>query len=276
MAAGSISLKGGERAVLLLHGLYSNALELHFLARRLHKAGHTVQVPHLPGYSLSAQSFAHAHGSWENWLHAASEALEELLGRHERVAVGGLCVGADLALMLAARFGKRIDRLMLLSTTLYYDGWSLPWYKFLLPIAYYTPLGRLYAYREREPFGLKNEQMRRLVARQMEQTGISTAGASRLRSSGLYQTHRLIRAVKKALPGVSNPALIIHAAEDDVSSLKSMRRLQADIGSKEIECLVLRDSYHMVSLDNEKELVADRMIAFLNGACTNNNGEILQ
>lgn len=258
----------GSHAVLLLHGLYSNALELQYVGKRLRAAGFAVYIPEIPGYSATRGHYPSAAGRWENWLTAATDQLELLLERHERVSVGGLCIGANLALMLAAQRGARIDSLLLLSTTLYYDGWSLPWYRFLLPLAYYTPLGRLYAYEEREPFGLKNEQMRRLVAAEMRQRRVSRAGADRLHSSGIFQAHRLIRAVKRVLPGIHNPALIVHATEDDVTSLRSVRCLEQRLGSHRVERLLLGNSYHMVSLDNEKGRVADRMIEFLGAAST--------
>ena len=258
-----LTLEGGQHAVLLLHGLYSNAMELQYLARRVQAAGFTVRVPHLPGYSALSANYARTHGSWEHWLEAAEAELDGLLEKYPTVSLGGLCIGADLALMLAARKGRRISALLLLSTTLYYDGWSLPWYKFLLPLAYHLPFGRLYAYAEREPFGLKNEQMRRLVATQMRRSGVSEVGASRLRSAGLYQAQRLIKAVKKSLPQVTQPALIVHATEDDMTSLRSVAHLEQHLASREIERLLLGNSYHMVSLDNDKSLVAERMIAFL-------------
>ena len=258
-----ISPSRASHAVLLLHGLYSSALELQYVGKRLRAAGFAVYTPNLPGYSVTQGKYPEVAGRWEAWLAEAKRQLEQLLARHERVSIGGLCIGADLALMLAAEYGARVDALLLLSTTLYYDGWSLPWYRFLLPLAYYTPLGRLYAYEEREPFGLKNEQMRRLVAAEMKQRKVSRAGADRLHSSGLFQAHRLIRAVKRALPGIRNPALIVHATEDDMTSLRSVRCLEGRLGSERLEVLLLGNSYHMVSLDNEKDRVADRMIEFL-------------
>ncbi len=256
-------LEGGESTVVLFHGLYSNAMELHFIAKCLHKAGHTVHVPHLPGYSALSANYGQTHASWEGWVSAAEHALAPILQSKRPISLGGLCIGANLALLLASRHPEQVSSLMLLSTTLFYDGWSLPWYKFLLPLAYYTPLGRHYSYVEREPYGLKNEQMRRLIAKQMRQMGVSDAGASRLRSAGLYQAHQLIRKVKSALPCIVQPALIVHATEDDMTSLRSVRYLQKHLAARHIDTLLLGNSYHMVSLDNDKDLVAARMVAFL-------------
>ncbi len=261
MINGAIS--SGRHAVVLLHGLYSSALELQYVSKRLRAAGFAVYTPHLSGYSVTQGKYPAVAGEWETWLDEARSFLRPIVERHERVSIGGLCIGADLALMLAAEHGARVHSLMLLSTTLYYDGWSLPWYRFLLPLAYYTPLGRLYAYEEREPFGLKNEQMRRLVAAEMKQRKLSRAGADRLHSSGLFQAQRLIRSVKRVLPEVRVPALIVHATEDDMTSLRSVRCLEARLGSGRMEVFLLENSYHMVTLDTERDRVADKMIEFL-------------
>ena len=58
------------------------------------------------------------------------------------------------------------------------------------------------------------------------------------------------------------PALVVHAKEDDVASLKSVELVLENIGSDDVDFVLLRDSYHIVTLDNEKELVANETIRF--------------
>jgi carboxylesterase len=174
-----------------------------------------------------------------------------------------LCIGANLALLLAAQFKNQISQLFLLSTTLYYDGWALPWYKFLIPLVYYTPIGRLYSYRERDPFGVKNQKMRRLIAHQMTQKYVSDAGAARLQSHGLYQVHRMIRQIKKVLPQIQTPVTIFHSTEDDMTSLRSADYLYKHIGSNHKSTVLLHDSYHMITLDNDRDKVANHIIMLL-------------
>lgn len=43
-----------------------------------------------------------------------------------------------------------------------YDGWSVPWYRFLLDFMYMLGI-RNWEYSEREPFGIKNTDLRRRV-----------------------------------------------------------------------------------------------------------------
>jgi carboxylesterase len=188
--------------------------------------------------------------------------FRDLKRQYRTVSVGGLCIGAVLALSVAAEVGEEVSGLSLLSTTLFYDGWSIPWYRFLLPLGYYTPFRYIYAYKEREPFGLKNEQLRRWVAREMAHKTSSIAGASKLTLPAVHEAELMIKSVKSRLHQITSPALIIHAEEDDVSTTRSVDFVTDHIGSDRVVKIILHDSYHMITLDNEREHVADETIKF--------------
>lgn len=190
-------LPGGPHAVLALHGLLGNPLEMQYLGRRLQDAGYTVHIPLIPGYGYAAGAGAGAAAgaayrtaNCQQWYAAVTRYFEALQASHASVSVTGLCIGAVLALRLAIDRGDEIAALSLLATTLAYDGWSLPWYKFLLPLAYHTPLRHVYAYQERHPFGVKNPKLQRWIGREMAVKGSSAAGASQLSGEGIFQAHR--------------------------------------------------------------------------------------
>ena len=248
--------------MLLLHGLMGNPLEMQYLAKRLEKAGFATRVPHLRGYGFGERTNAVAAGTWQQWSEQVLEHFDELKRSYSSVSVCGLCIGAVLALQLAAERRSEVASLSLLATTLAFDGWSIPWYGFLAPLAYYTPLRYLYSYREREPYGLKNEPLRKWIAREMSEKSTSIAGASMLPMTAIYQAHKLIRHVKRVIPIVSVPTLVMHAREDDVASLKSAEFVLEHIGSSEVRFTLLHDSYHMVTMDNEKRAVAEQTIQF--------------
>lgn len=259
----SLELPGGSHAVLALHGLLGNPLEMQFVGKKLQKAGYTVVIPLIPGYGYSSgQSSSFRTTTSEQWYEEVKQQFDALKKTHESVSVVGLCIGAVLALRLAMDRGDDIAALSLLATTLYYDGWSLPKYSFLLPLAYYTPLRYLYTYKERYPFGLKNKNLRTWIEREMTVKSSSAAGASHLSAEGIFQAHRLIRDVKKNLNRVTAPALIMHAEEDDVASTRSADLVETGIGSAYKRKVILNDSYHIITLDNEKEKVAAETIAF--------------
>ncbi|MDE2116971.1 MAG: alpha/beta fold hydrolase [Betaproteobacteria bacterium] len=265
-----IELPGGEHAVLLIHGLQGVPTEVQSLAKRLHKAGYAVRVPHFKGYGYTAGDNAHSVTPWQDWRNQVLLELRDLKRQYKTVSIGGLCIGAVLALSVAEEAGGEISGLSLLATTLFYDGWSIPWYRFMLPLGYYTPFRYLYAYKEREPFGLKNEQLRRWVAREMSHKASSIAGASNLTLPAIHEAELLIKSVKRNLPRVTTPALVIHAVEDDVSTPRSADFVVNHIGSDKVQKILLHDSYHIITMDNERERVADETIKFFND-CTGRN-----
>ncbi len=257
---------GDDTAVLLLHGLYSNPNEMSPLGKELEKAGYRVAIPHLQGYTVCAEDVLDrrfARSPWEDWYAQVETVFDELRQQHRRVVVGGLCIGADLALHLAAQRGLQVAAVLALATTLYYDGWGIPWYSFLLPLGYYTPLRHIYTYRERAPFGLKNPRVRARVERDMREREVSAAGASELPLNGIYQAQRLIGSIKKELPQVVSPTLVIHSREDDVASLHSPEQVYRRISAERRRKVVLDDSYHIITLDNERRRVSGEALDFL-------------
>lgn len=257
-----ITLTGGEHAVLLIHGLQSSPAELLPLAKRLQQAGYTVHLPHIAGYGYNHGDTPRSVTHWQDWHAKALEEFHELKRQYKSVSVGGLCIGGTLSLSIAAELGDEIAALTLLSTTLWYDGWAIPWYRSLRHIGYFWPFRYMYSFPEREPFGLKNQQLRRWVAREMAHKDESLVGASRLNLPAIQEAERLIASVKKSISRITAPAIIIHAVEDEVSSPRSARYISRHIGSKVVENVMLHNCYHMITVDNDREQVAADTIRF--------------
>ncbi len=70
--------------------------------------------------------------------------------------------------------------------------------------------------------------------------------------------------IKKELPSIRCPILILHAKDDDMVSIRNARYLLTHIGSKDKSLSVLDDSYHMITIDKEKDKVAQTAINFFN------------
>jgi carboxylesterase len=260
----AITLKNGEHAVLLLHGLQSSPAELQPIAKRLHQAGYTVHVPHIRGYGFMHGDTPRSVTHWQDWHGHALNEFRALKQQYSTVSVGGLCIGATLSLSIAAELGDEVSALTLLATTLKYDGWSIPWYRFLRYIGYYSPFRYIYSYREREPFGLKNKQLRKWIAREMSHKDSSIVGASKLNLPAIQEAERMIKSVKLSLHRVTAPAIIIHAEEDDVASPNNAHYVAKHLGSKSVETIILHNSYHMITVDNDREQVASETIRFFN------------
>jgi carboxylesterase len=262
--AQALAAQGSPRspAALLLHGLGGSPAEMRHLGKRLREAGFTVHVPAIPGYAFGTRPDPFDTGTFEQWVVYARAALDELARRHGPVCVAGLCIGAVMALRLARERPDRIRALSLISVTLHHDGWATPWYRRLMRLAGHTPLRRRLKLRERHPYGLKNERLRSRIARAMHTEGSSAAGAEFLPLSGMHQAFRLIDDVRRHIHQVKTPALVLHALDDDVASTRSAKFVARNLGTPEVRFVLYRESYHILTMDNDREDVADETIAF--------------
>src|SRR6185312_12123573 len=199
--------------------------------------------------------------SWHDWAASVETALTELRTECDTVLVGGLSLGAILALHAAAKYPDKISGLLLYAPTLWYDGFSVPWYAFLLKWVINTPFGQRYRFEEREPYGVKDQRIRKLIVRAMGLGKSAEAGLSSTPSQSLKEMWDLVAVVKPELPSIKTPALIVHAREDDISDLSNTIYLQRKLGGL-VDTLVLDDSYHIVTIDKQRSLVVDRSAAF--------------
>jgi carboxylesterase len=252
-----IDLPGGNHSVLLIHGLTGSPFEMKYLARRLNKAGFTVKGPCLGGHCTTLKDLSRT--TWRDWYRSVRDSFTEMKKSSDSVSVAGLCMGALLSLHLSCEFGSEVAAVSLISTTLFYDGWSLPWYKFLLPVSYYVPFRYIYSYSETEPYGIKNEALRERIVNLMKNDSIAYAKTP---AASIHQLFKLINQVKRELPEITTPALILHSREDDLTSMKNPDYVEQKIGSKIVRKIILDDSYHMMTIDNQKDQVAEETAKF--------------
>lgn len=92
---------GGPIGVLVLHGFTGNPSSVRGLAEALAEAGHSVEMPRLPGHGTSMDDLLDKN--WQDWSGEAEAALGRLVGRTETQFVAGLSMGGSLCCWLAVR-----------------------------------------------------------------------------------------------------------------------------------------------------------------------------
>ena len=256
----SIFYEGGRTGVLLIHGLGGTPVEMKSIARRIADAGATVYCCQLAGHCGTEDDLVATH--WQDWYASADEALAKLEEKCDRVIVGGLSMGAILAARLAACEPERVCGVIMLAPTLWYDGWSIPWYSFLLKWFIGTPAGRRYRFVEAEPYGVKDERIRRILVKALMSGESVDAGLPATPSLALRELWRLVADFEPRLPQIKQLVLVIHAREDEVASLKNAEYLQRHLGGP-VETLILDDSYHLITVDRQRSLVMQRTAEFV-------------
>ena len=163
--------------ILLIHGLTGTPNEMRVLARGLHLQGYTVYAVKLAGHCGTLDDLVGT--SWLDWLASVRRGADLLSRRVDRVVVGGLSMGAVLALALAQERPEHIAGVLALSPAFRHDGWSMPRYTklaCLLPVMRALGIGRRSVFMEQPPYGIKDEALRARVVSQMHAGDSAASG----------------------------------------------------------------------------------------------------
>jgi carboxylesterase len=245
--------------VLLIHSLGGTPIELRFVAHALSRAGYVVHCPLLPG--LAGGTDVSGLSSWEDWYAAVEHAHDEIAKECDVILVGGLSAGAMLALKLAAQRPDLVQGLMLFAPTIWPNGWAIPWYFHLFRLVHYKWFARMFHFRQRSPFGIKDDRIRNFIIDTVKSENRSIEDMFGRGGGMVLEFRRLVRNVSKVLGHITQQTLIFHPRLDDQSNLGNAIFLQKRLGGP-VEMHVLDDCYHMVTLDRQRALVVDRSVDF--------------
>jgi len=257
----SFYLKGSsEKGVLLVHGLTGTPSEMKFVGKRLHQRGFTVYAPTLAGHCADLDALLATR--YEDWVESLRVALHRFRQEVDTVYSAGICVGGALALRLAHLEPESMAGVAIYAPALDYDGWSQPKFsrlvRMLSDVLIHIPAVRRLKFEEVHPFGIKSDRLRAAVM----EAGDGIEGAlPYFPAQALYETYRLSGMLKKTLPQITTPTLLVHAREDDVCHPRNSYTIQKLHGGR-CEVEILDNSYHMIHVDQERQKVADLTAAF--------------
>ena len=247
----------------LIHGLGGTQYDLGSMHKRLKNAGLVTHSLTLPGHGTKPEDLVNVAA--EDWIEAVIAKYREIRDLHPRLHLMGMCMGALLAAVLAQREAHAQGRLVLLAPPVFIDGWATPWYRGLRPLLYHVPgLNRRMKIEEEEPFGIKNEQLRAIVKAKFERG--ENFHYKWVPLECLRQVDRLRAIVMRGASKIGCQTIVVHAREDELTSLKSANFLVEEIGGAKARMVILEDSYHMICVDNDREIVARNVLEFLGAA----------
>jgi carboxylesterase len=252
MIDNSYFYSGGYRGVLLIHGLSGTPVEMKYVGQKLAAAGYTV-------YGMQLAGHCGTHGDllktgWRDWYQSVEQAFDLIAECCSQVFVVGLSMGAVLALRLAQCRSGEVAGVGLYSTTIWHDGWAVSKAHRLLPLARYMPFLTGISIRERPPFGIKDERIRKLIAKQMLSGDSSAAGLNGIPIGSLLEMRDLIARVKRNIKAMTAPALVLHPRDDNTSSIRNAEYLLRNLGGP-VTMHILEDSYHLITVDRERKNV---------------------
>jgi esterase/lipase len=232
-------LPGGPVGVLLCHGFTGTPQSMRDWGTHLSAAGFTVRCPLLPGHGTRWQDANHS--TEDDWYAELSAALDDLLGRCTSVVVAGLSMGGTLALRLAERRPDDVAALVLVNPSLLTerrDATLLPVLAKLTPA--WAPIGS-----------------------DIKKPGSTELAYPRLPTRAAVALRRLWTAVRADLATVGTPLLVFRSVTDHVVEPASVELLLTQVGSTDTTEVLLHESYHVATLDNDAPEIFTRSVEWI-------------
>ena len=249
--------KEPQAAALLIHGLGGTEYDLGALGKML-EAGHvSARSPLLPGHGTSPRDLLRCQ--WQDWVEAMRAEYRALKATHGEVHLAGVCLGALVALEVA-RLEQHQGKLAVYAPPLFLDGWSIPKKAWLRHVVYWLPaLAQRMKVPECEPYGIKNPRIRRAIQQRFERD--EKFHYAYIPLACVREVDRLRRHLVARLGEIRCRTLIVHAREDEITSMRSARYLRRHLAGA-VEMMPLTNSYHMVMVDSERTAVLQRSQRF--------------
>jgi carboxylesterase len=235
------SATGGPEGALVLHGFTGNPSSMRGVAEKLADAGLSVELPLLPGHGTALEDMVDTR--WADWSAAAEEAYLGLAARCRAVVVVGLSMGGTLSCWLAERH-RQIAGLALVNPLVKPPDDELrSAIKDLLDSG--TPVAP----------GIGSD--------------IAMPGAHEITYDGTPLAAVLslfagTEDVADALCEIHCPVLLLSSREDHVVDPSNGDLLVASV-SGPAERVWLERSYHVATLDYDRDEVEERVTAFVTG-----------
>ncbi|MGI9577656.1 MAG: alpha/beta hydrolase, partial [Microthrixaceae bacterium] len=229
---------GGPIGVLVLHGFTGNPSSVRGLAEAFAEAGHSVEMPRLPGHGTSMDDLLDK--TWQDWSGEATEALARLAARTETQFVAGQSLGGSLTCWLAVRHPELAGLICV------------------------------------NPAVVPSDDMRTLVAQMIEagdsvipgigsdisQPGVTESAYEDTPLAPLLSLFDASAEFGEELGSISQPLLLFTSPEDHVVPPSDSDTL-ADAVSGPVERVSCSRSYHVATQDYDKELIFERSVEFV-------------
>ncbi len=231
--------QGGDIGVLLCHGFTGTTQSMRYLGEQLHAAGYTVIGPRLKGHGISPQAMAATTAA--DWIDSVDEALAKLRESCSQVFMAGLSMGGTLTLYTAAKHADVI--------------------KGAIPINAVVHMGK--SDMAGLAFDRSMPEMVPGIGSDVKDAAVTELAYREVPVAAIRQIYALAAVTQDLLPRITCPTLVIQSRHDHVVNPSNGPRIVGLVGSGRVELVWLEDSYHVATIDNDKDLIAQHAIAFI-------------
>ncbi|MEE6453158.1 carboxylesterase [Gottfriedia acidiceleris] len=233
------TFEGGDRAVLLLHGFTGHSADVRMLGRFLEKQGYTCHAPHYKGHGVPPDELVHTGP--EDWWKDVIEAYEFLKDKgHQKIAAVGLSLGGVFALKLG--YTVPLNGIVTMCSPMYIKSEE---------IMYEGVLAYTREFKKRE--GKSPEQIE-VEMEEFKKTPMNT----------LKALQGLIKEVRENVDTVYAPTFVVQSTVDEMINTDSANIIYNEVQSDQKKLKWYENSTHVITLGQEKDMLHEDVLAFLN------------
>ncbi|MDP8986861.1 MAG: alpha/beta fold hydrolase [Actinomycetota bacterium] len=233
------SAVGGPVGVVVLHGFGGTPATVRPVADALAAAGCSVEVPRLPGHGTTVEDMVPTR--FADWWEAAEGAYLGLAARCQAVVAAGCSMGATLAVRLAARHPQ------------------------VAGVVCVNPMARPVDPALTEMVGLMvdaGEVVTPAGPPDIADPGAEEVAYDAVPLAALLSLHRALEGLQADLRRIACPVLVMTSARDHVVDPAESDHLAGRVAGP-VERVTLHRSYHVATLDHDREEVARRSVEFV-------------
>ena len=235
----AFAFDGGEVGALMVHGFTGSPFSMRPWGEYLAAHGLTVVGPRLPGHGTRWQEMNLTR--WQDWYGEVERGFDRLRGTCDQVFVMGLSMGGTLSLRLAEEKGDDLAGVVTVNAsllTLRREAKLLPYLCRVVP-------------------SLK------AVGDDIKKPGVTEHAYTRTPLRAANSLAQLWKVVGADLGRITQPLLAFRSAEDHLVEPASGALLLSAVGSDDVREVVLHESYHVATLDNDADLIFRESLEFV-------------
>ncbi len=228
----------GRVGVLFCHGFTGSPWSLLEWAKITAAAGYRVSLPRLPGHGTNWQEMNLT--GWQDWYTCVEREFDELRQSCDQVFVAGLSMGGSLALRLAEKHHDDVAGLVLVNPAV------LPYPKDRIATLAQYVISSVGA-----------------VGSDIAEPGVTEYAYDRAPVKAAASMLKMWVEVRACLDLIECPVLLFRSAVDHVVPDASKDFIRDHVSSEIIIERVLPRSYHVATLDYDRQQIFDESLEFL-------------
>jgi carboxylesterase len=233
--------KGANSSVgiIFVHGFTGSPISMRPWAEYFHERGYSVSVPLLPGHGTKPGDLNQV--KWQEWPAKVEEELDWMHSQGMTVFIFGLSMGGGTTLHVALKHSSSLAGIVLVNPMIHV--------KFIPPqVAWFIS---------------RFQKMRDSVGDDIKMPGVTEHGYDSLPAVGVYQLLKMLSYTRKRLHDVTAPLLLFHSKEDHTLPVSNTEIIMKGVGSIPKQRIELVNSYHVATLDYDKEIIFENSLIFV-------------